>query len=628
VYKRQESAIALGARAYTVGSHIVVNDQLHRSGARSIDRLLRHEIAHFVQQTAGTRGTDSELETAARLHEDHGARHSGDRHSTSMRARLQLSPERITAIEIHDSGSTGSSIVMTLDDGSAISGAVKTNLEPGDYRAHWDAETEGLIIEPYPTTETVVYFEVNGDRPFLRRFDRLRRAIHEPIPLKVIEEGAESAPAEPAATTGLVPYIPGAIYLTPEEAKRRCEANDLPGIKVFPLRLPRGIWRLSVAPIRAWRDGDVIVVQQTVTGVYSDPMFKQDVRTLPIETFISGVRLYPNELVQVRLYDEGEKLICATGEGMLKLNDISDKAVFYSILGTAVEAALFFVPAGVIARPVAAALRIGRTGLTAAMIGTAEVAPTAFAGVASRAAVTTVEERAAGALLEETTGRALTRATTQAAERGLVSEALPAAGAATVPRLGTGAAQSVLARGTAGAVTEAGVRAVSPEVSADVEAAFTEYGGPPSGPIRPRLTRPATNAQSVAARARFDALRDGYANQLGVGPGGQVHHAIELQVLDRYPGVFTEGELNALRNMRGIPAELDELRQLHNSKIWELWKREYARLDQEIASRGLTPGTPAYNTLVRTGIEQTRDTIDYVVGPFFSESRLGLPTAY
>jgi len=57
------------------------------------------------------------------------------------------------------------------------------------------------------------------------------------------------------------------------------------------------------------------------------------------------------------------------------------------------------------------------------------------------------------------------------------------------------------------------------------------------------------------ARERFKGLRDEYAKRLGVGQGGQVHHAIELQVLKHYPGAFTEAELNASENMRGIPAE-------------------------------------------------------------------------
>jgi hypothetical protein len=110
---------------------------------------------------------------------------------------------------------------------------------------------------------------------------------------------------------------------------------------------------------------------------------------------------------------------------------------------------------------------------------------------------------------------------------------------------------------------------------------------------------------------------------LGVGRGGQVHHAIELQALDRYPGVFTENELNAFNNMRGIPAEKKGLRQLHNSKVREIWNRTYRELCQAIIDRQLARGTPQYNRFVRSYIESTRDYIDWYLGQFFSEYRTG-----
>ncbi len=131
-----------------------------------------------------------------------------------------------------------------------------------------------------------------------------------------------------------------------------------------------------------------------------------------------------------------------------------------------------------------------------------------------------------------------------------------------------------------------------------------------------------------AARKRFNALRDQYARRLGVGAGGQVHHAIELQALRRYPGVFTPGELNSFTNMRGIPAEVGGRRQLHNAKVREMWDRHYRQLDQTIRRRGLTPGTPAYNNLVRRWLTSARDEIDYVLGQFFSEYRTGRPRSF
>ena len=44
-----------------------------------------------------------------------------------------------------------------------------------------------------------------------------------------------------------------------------------------------------------------------------------------------------------------------------------------------------------------------------------------------------------------------------------------------------------------------------------------------------------------------------------------VHHAIEQQVLRKYPGLFTEAEIHALNNLRGIPLNINS--DLHLSKI-------------------------------------------------------------
>jgi hypothetical protein len=52
-----------------------------------------------------------------------------------------------------------------------------------------------------------------------------------------------------------------------------------------------------------------------------------------------------------------------------------------------------------------------------------------------------------------------------------------------------------------------------------------------------------------------------------------VHHAIEQQVLDKYPGLFTEAEIHALENLRGIPVELHPL--VHLRQIRRVWNQFY-----------------------------------------------------
>jgi hypothetical protein len=52
-----------------------------------------------------------------------------------------------------------------------------------------------------------------------------------------------------------------------------------------------------------------------------------------------------------------------------------------------------------------------------------------------------------------------------------------------------------------------------------------------------------------------------------------VHHAVEQQVLKRYPGLFTEAEIHSLKNLRGIPKSISP--DLHLSKIRRAWNQFY-----------------------------------------------------
>ncbi|WP_454085397.1 hypothetical protein [Georgenia sp. Marseille-Q6866] len=175
---------------------------------------------------------------------------------------------------------------------------------------------------------------------------------------------------------------------------------------------------------------------------------------------------------------------------------------------------------------------------------------------------------------------------------------------------------------------EAGLRrarahpAVDPDIAARVERGIVEEAGTSTGPARrPRLTPPGTRGAAEAARRTFDGLRDAYAARLGVPAGGQVHHAVELQVLDRYPGAFVATELNDFANMRGIATELQGRLQLHNSAIRRTWDRHYRALDSEIAARGLQPGTAEYTDYARRYLDSGREEIDHVLGQFFTEYR-------
>jgi hypothetical protein len=135
--------------------------------------------------------------------------------------------------------------------------------------------------------------------------------------------------------------------------------------------------------------------------------------------------------------------------------------------------------------------------------------------------------------------------------------------------------------------------------------------------------KPSTEKASHVAREEFNKIRDTYASRLGLplGMGGQVHHKIELQVLNKYPGVFTKEELNSFLNMGGITHEDNSRKQLHNSKIREVLNRHYDGLEKEILKRQLDSETPEFKELVRTYLEAAKDEVDHNYGQFFSEER-------
>ncbi|TDT73891.1 hypothetical protein BDE40_2669 [Litoreibacter halocynthiae] len=154
------------------------------------------------------------------------------------------------------------------------------------------------------------------------------------------------------------------------------------------------------------------------------------------------------------------------------------------------------------------------------------------------------------------------------------------------------------------------------------------------------LSSSALRSVFSSARRAFNRLRPQFQRALGIarGRGGQVHHAIELQVITRYPNVFPVDELNHISNMRGIPPErlsFDSTtmhnrrgrRALHNSAIREFWDNQYRLLDQTIEIRHLDPNDtfrkfgPDYNDLVRRRIYEAVREHDWRFGAFFSESR-------
>lgn len=82
-----------------------------------------------------------------------------------------------------------------------------------------------------------------------------------------------------------------------------------------------------------------------------------------------------------------------------------------------------------------------------------------------------------------------------------------------------------------------------------------------------------------------------------------VHHAIEQQVMRKYPGVIAEAEMHSLSNLRGIPKKLNNT--LHLSDIRKSWNKFYKRFDDA----GITP--------TRQQIDRYAESIDKKFGHLF-----------
>ena len=79
-----------------------------------------------------------------------------------------------------------------------------------------------------------------------------------------------------------------------------------------------------------------------------------------------------------------------------------------------------------------------------------------------------------------------------------------------------------------------------------------------------------------------------------------VHHAVDQQVLIKYPGLFTKAELDKIENLRGIPKDVNNT--LHLSTIRIAWNRFYKQ----------------YPNATKQEIQDFADVIDNLYGSQFN----------
>ena len=103
------------------------------------------------------------------------------------------------------------------------------------------------------------------------------------------------------------------------------------------------------------------------------------------------------------------------------------------------------------------------------------------------------------------------------------------------------------------------------------------YGPLEAGASRLVSTAERSIAENVGATFGQAASTDYRATFFAANPEleGQVvvHHAVEQQVLTKFPGVASEAEIHSLENLRGIPKTINS--ELHLSQIRIEWNRFY-----------------------------------------------------
>jgi hypothetical protein len=447
-------ARAVRARAYTVGPDIVFGSNEYSPATADGKRLLAHELTHTIQQ-----GAAPPAASGARIAPSRAAPHIARQEDSAS------------------AGSTVGYVAVYLDsEGGGMGASIEFHTKTGAYRYHLEdlgdlkpgefqatAAVKGNNVEfsldvaagqlfsfryrvepgqPNPATffrqQSTVTFSVTADEPPPRQ-----------------QPGQQPTKGDDAHST----------VLTPEEAMRRCASGNLPGVKVFPFRGTR----FGAAPLTVFRDGGDIVVKSYVY-VLGNRDFAAQTRTLPAEAFIGGVRLKPNEIVRVHTYEprwyqlnitgstagDIENEFCVTGEGMLKIGEMSDRAVKLNVALTVVDALTFFVPVGKLGSMIGTpALRGGRILAASMMLGLREAAPTAFAGIASRSARILVEEQ----VVDQVASRAVSETASQALIQFSEHAIEPVAGGAT--RVVTGGATSSAAGGLGSAAGSAVARTVT-----------------------------------------------------------------------------------------------------------------------------------------------------------------------
>lgn len=587
----------LSARAFTHHGQIWLGD-----GQRADDlRLMAHELAHVVQQTDGTGRHDGVIQ-----------RQADDKSANTAGSVLPADPAAATTMQFKGIGeygvaeipvTSGSGPFRPMHAGPYILGPNSIQCLNGEYAPlyyvayHLEKKRSEWIVGP----ESVEAFKAEAD-------SRAQKAAGKP------------ASAGRDADTPVIPLNRAHASLmkkTGIEPHYMARTVPYTSAATASKSIPAGSYDLIPHSVNVAQGGEEVLYyvarnklngyDQYIVGPDSVAEFQKNA-----DAYLAGAGLAYMYGPPHGYEAESARFVWGGGSLGSAWSQASHDPKFL------IQAAAAHLPVNRMVGPIARNIR----GVTAAaMIGTAEAVPAVTLGAAPKAVIQLAEGATSQAMARQAVQPAVTvvaEAAPAAVTKAMVSAPAAAGGSATGQFIASGV--------KAATVTAAPALAsrVDPAIDQAVERSFVEQNATTQPSAKAPLRRVQKSAEAAQAREDFGKVRGGYAQSLQVAAFGQVHHAIEVQVLSRYPGVYKPNEINQAANMRGVPPEVGGRTQLHNSKIREILDRHYRALDDAIASRGLTPGTPEYNALVRAWMDDAVAEIDYVVGQFFSEQRATL----
>jgi hypothetical protein len=385
-----DSAATVNAHAYTVGQDVVFGSGRYQPSTDEGRRLLAHELVHTIQQRTQPLSTEEPRNIS--------------------RSPLQVSREdappskgsKVGYVAVYLGGGIGEPHIVFHTFKGMVSYKLTDvgDLKPGEYEVGV-TNRNGRVVFDFHNQPAAFHFTFDikpGQQNPTTLF-----SLHDTVTFTVTDEEMP-APEAKDPNKKEEPRDPNTTYVSLEDGLRMCNAGELPGIKTFPYRGTR----FGAAPLTVFREGGDIVVKSYLY-VQQNKDFRAQTRTLPWETYVGGVHLKPDEIVRVHTYEpkwyqlnitgstdgDVENEFCVTGEEMLAIGAKSDRDTIGNIALTVVDAATFFIPVGKIAGIIAKPVARGANALgISAMLALREVAPTAFAGIASRTGVVLVEEQA------------------------------------------------------------------------------------------------------------------------------------------------------------------------------------------------------------------------------------------